>query len=72
MNITAPSTPPPPLTPEEEALVEESKKFWESMKNRPLVSQELQQRAADEPTDLAPRDHDDQGRADDGDDAPLI
>lgn len=62
MKIIPPSTPPPPLTPEEQALVAESRAFLESLKDRPLVSEGLQARASEEPTEPD----------EESDDAPLL
>jgi hypothetical protein len=62
MKITPPSTPPPPLTAEEQALVETSKRFLESMKDRPPVSEGLQERASENATEAD----------EESDDAPLI
>lgn len=64
MKIIPPSTPPPPLTPEEQALVAESRAFLESLKDRPLVSEGLQERGSDETEDS--------GEPSDSDGAPLI
>ncbi|WP_050027379.1 hypothetical protein [Verrucomicrobium sp. BvORR034] len=62
MKIIPPSTPPPPLTPEEQALVAESRAFLESLKDRPLVSEGLQERASETGTESV----------EESDDTPLI
>lgn len=62
MKIIPPSTPPPPLTPEEQALVAESRAFLESLKDRPLVSEGLQERASENATESV----------EESDDTPLI
>ena len=64
MKIIPPNTPPPPLSPEEQALVAESKAFLESLKDRPPVSPGLQERGAEY--------SDEQGDHSDSDDSPLI
>lgn len=62
MDITPPSTPPPPLTPEEESLIEEASKVFASLKDRPLASQSLHEKASDTPP----------GSDEENDDTPLI
>lgn len=46
IKVTPPSSPPAPLTPEEEAIVSEARKVFETMNDRPLATSEFQEKVA--------------------------
>ncbi|HSJ01701.1 MAG: hypothetical protein ACAI34_19535 [Verrucomicrobium sp.] len=47
MNFIPPSAPPLPLTPEEVAIVARANAAYDLVKDRPKVSQQLQEKAAE-------------------------
>lgn len=62
MEFFPPTTPPPPPTAEDQALIDEASKIFATLKDRPRVSQSLQERASDGSSDAN----------EESEDAPLI